>query len=231
LENKTLNQIFGQILRQAELPICEANNSVRIAGLRKKIKDKPCIIALDEVNKLEIKELNDILYLLKEIGKIGTVFISNTRKYLLNFDPRVNSRLSFNSINFPAYSNEELMTILKHRIVDCKALYPNSYSKEILEEIVDLASGDARIAIQTLKNAAYAAEKTNRNRIVLEDVRKAREEVEEIKRKYTLEKLGEHHKLIYEITKLNQGITSSELFSDYTSGCLELGLEPKLKEL
>jgi len=34
-----------------------------------------------------------------------------------------------------------------------------------------------------------------------DDVKKGFEEVREIKRKYMLEKLGEHHKLIYEIIK------------------------------
>ncbi|MEM1557764.1 MAG: AAA family ATPase [Candidatus Bathyarchaeia archaeon] len=100
-ENKTLNQVLDELLRQAQLPIVEASHSVKIDGLRNKIKGRACIIALDEIDKLNGKELNDILYLLKELGKVGMVCISNTRKYLLNFDPRVDSRLSFNSINFP----------------------------------------------------------------------------------------------------------------------------------
>ncbi|MEM3714399.1 MAG: AAA family ATPase [Nitrososphaeria archaeon] len=141
-ENRTLNQVLDELLRQAQLPIVEASHSVKLSGLKKKIGSKACVIALDEIDKLDRKELNDILYLLKEVGRVGLICISNTRKYLLNLDPRVDSRLSFNSINFPPYSNEELMAILKHRIVDCKALYPNTWSKEVLERITDLACGE-----------------------------------------------------------------------------------------
>ena len=50
-----------------------------------------------------------------------------------------------------------------------------------------------------LRNAAYAAEQRNGRKITSEDVEKAYGEVREIRRKYMLEKLGEHYKLLYEI--------------------------------
>jgi Cdc6-like AAA superfamily ATPase len=53
------------------------------------------------------------------------------------------------------------------------------------------------------------------------------EEVREIKRKYMLEKLGEHHKVLYEIIKENPGICSSDLISIYEKEIRQLGLEPK----
>jgi len=109
-----LNQALNELLKQAQLPIVEASHSVKLNGLRNRIKGKARVIALDEIDKLDGRELNDVLYLLKEIGKVGLIFISNTRKYLLNLDPRVDSKLGFNSINFPPYSNEEIMIILKH---------------------------------------------------------------------------------------------------------------------
>jgi Cdc6-like AAA superfamily ATPase len=42
-----------------------------------------------------------------------------------------------------------------------------------------------------------------------------------------LEKLGEHHKLIYKIIKKNPGITSKELTLRYEMECREWGLNPK----
>lgn len=226
-ENRSLNQVLDKILRQTGLPIVNKSQFAKISGLKRRIRGRACIIALDEVDRLRKKDLNDILYLLKGMGKVGVICISNTREYVLDLDPRINSRLSLNSIKFPPYSDEELMIILKQRIVDCRALYPRSYSKEVLEEIIALADGDARIAIQTLKNAAYLAEKRNGRKISLEDVRSARGEMEEIKRKYVLEKLGKHYKLIYDIIKQNQGITSSRLVSKYRDECIRLGLEPR----
>jgi orc1/cdc6 family replication initiation protein len=226
-ENKTLNQILDQLLRQIELPVVEANYTVKVSRLKQKIGNKPCVIALDEIDKLDRKDLNDVLYMLNELGRVGLICISNTRKYILELDPRIVSRVHFKSINFPPYSNEELLTILKQRVVDCKALFPNSYSKEILEKIADLAAGDARVAIQTLRNAAYIAEKSNKSKISREDVEKGYEEAEEIKKKYRLEKLGEHYKLIYEIVKKNPGILSNEFYDIYKKEARKQELNPK----
>jgi len=226
-ENKTLTQVLDQMLKQVQLPVVDSDHSVKISRLKNKLKRKPWAIALDEVDKLSKKELNDVLYVLKNLGKVGIICISNTRKYFLTLDPRITSRLSFKSVNFQPYSNEELFTILKQRIVDCRVLYPNTWSKKVLEQIADLSAGDARIAIQTLRNAAYIAEKSNNTKITRENVEKAYEEVVEIKRKYMLEKLGEHHKLIYDIVKKNPGITSHNLFLKYRNECRKMGLVPK----
>lgn len=119
------------------------------------------------------------------------------------------------------------MIILKHRIIDCKALYPNTYSEKVLEKIADLAAGDARMAIQTLRNTSLIAERNNRRRITLEDVEKGYEEVKYIKRKYLLEKLGNHYKLIYEIVKKKPGITSKKFYETYKKETKKRGLNPK----
>ena len=226
-KNTTLNQILDELLRQVKLPIVEANHAVKLAGLKRKIGDRACVIALDEVDKLSEKDLNDIFYLLKELGKVGLVCISNTRKYFLGLDERVISRVSSNSINFPPYSNEELMVILRHRIENCKALYPGTCPKEVLVEIADLSAGDARAAIQTLRNAACIAEKANRNKIIAEDVKQAYKGVNGIKRKYTLEKLGFHHKLIFEIVEKNPMITSTNFYESYKNQVKGQGLTPQ----
>ena len=96
-----------------------------------------------------------------------------------------------------------------------------------MEQIADLSAGDARIAIQTLRNAAYIAEKLGKSKITKDEVEKAYEEVMEIEKKYMLEKLGAHHKLIYEIVKKNPGITSHELLLKYRNECRKMDLIPK----
>lgn len=144
---------------------------------------------MDEVDKLRRRELNDVLYTLKSLGKVGLICISNTRQYFLALDPRINSRLSFKSILFPPYSNEELCTILRQRI-ECGALYPNTCSRQVLELIADLSAGDARIAIQTLKNAAYIAERKGKSEITKDDVGRAYEEALEIKEEVRDRKAG-----------------------------------------
>jgi len=214
-ENKTLSLILDRLVKQTGLVVSEVGYSVKIARLKEKLKNKTCIIALDEVDKLDKKELDDILYMLKELGRIGIVCISNTREYVITLDPRITSRLNLKSINFPPYSEEELLTILKHRVEDCKALYPKSWSNEILEKITELAAGDARVAIQTLRSAAHNAERTNKNRITEEDVDKGYDMVKEIKKKYELERLTPHHKLIVRILKKHGEISSTDFYNFY----------------
>jgi len=226
-ENKTLNLILDRLVEQAGIVISEVSYSVKVARMKQKLKDRTCVVALDEVDKLERKDLNDVLYTLKELGNVGIVCISNTRKYVITLDPRITSRLNLKCIDFPRYSNEELMTILKHRVEDCRALYPKSYSKEILEKIAELASGDARIAIQTLRSAAYNAERANKSKITEEDVEKGYEAVKEIKKKYELEKLTPHHKLIVEILKEHGEISSTDFYSFYKKEAGKQGLKVK----
>jgi len=45
------------------------------------------------------------------------------------------------------------------------ALRPGSWSEKILSEIAELAEGDARVAIHTLKNAGYLAENEGSSRM------------------------------------------------------------------
>jgi Cdc6-like AAA superfamily ATPase len=92
-ENKTLNLILDRLIEQAGIVLSETGYSAKLERLKLKLKNRACIISLDEVDKLEGKALNDILYKLKGLGKVGLVYISNTRKYFLNLDPRVSSRL------------------------------------------------------------------------------------------------------------------------------------------
>jgi len=226
-ENKTLSLILDRLVEQAGIVISEVSYSVRIARLREKLKNRICIIALDEVDKLDRKDLNNVLYMLKELGKVGIICISNTRKYVITLDPRITSRLNLKCINFPKYSDEELMTILKHRVEYCRALYPESYSKEILEKIAEFAAGDARIAIQTLRSAAYNAERTDGCKITEKDVMKGYEAVKEIKKKYELEKLTPHHKLIVEILKRHYEISSTDFYCHYRREAEKQGLKVK----
>jgi len=226
-ENKTLNLILDRLIEQLNLVIAEKGYSMKLSRMKQKVKDRPCIVALDEVDKLDRKDLNDILYMLKEIGKVGIVCISNTRKYILDLDPRAISRMRFTSIEFPAYSNDELLTILKHRVIDCGALFPNSYTIAILEKIADLAAGDARVAIQSLRNTASIVEKSNRSEISEDDVEKGYEDAKKIKTKYYLERLTGHHKLIVDIVRKNPQTSSDDLYNSYKLECKKLSLLAK----
>ncbi len=226
-ENKTLSLILDRLVEKAGIVLAERNYFSKISRLKKKIGSRPCVVALDEVDKLDGMNLNDILYMLKGMGKVGVICISNTRQYMLDVDPRTVSRIRWRSIKFLGYSDEELLMILNHRIVDCKALFPDTYSKSILRKMADLAAGDARMAIQLLRNAALVAEKSNRSEISEADVERGYEEVKEIKKKYYLERLTLHHKLLVKIVEENPKIHSGDLYEEYKRKVRNDRLKPK----
>jgi len=72
-------------------------------------------------------------------------------------------------------------------------------------------------------------ERKGKQKIEMKDVEQGFEEVSEIKRKYMLQKLSEHHRLIHHIIKKNPGITSNKLVLTYRSLCKKAGLTPKSK--
>ena len=80
-------------------------------------------------------------------------------------------------------------------------LYPGSWTKKTLEVIARLAHEDARVAIQTLKNAGYAAEKEGSEAIEEKHIKEAYSKAKDIKKTYLRNKLSEHHRMLYAIVK------------------------------
>lgn len=226
-ENKTLNLILDRMLEQAKIVLSEIGYSAKIDRLKQRVKEKFTVIALDEVDKLETKEMNDVIYILNNFGRTGLVLISNSRRYILRLDQRLMSRINLNQISFPPYSDKGVLSILRHRVDDCRALYPGSYSGDTLSKIAELSAGDARIAIQTLRKAALNAEKKSRSEISIDDIEKAFHDVKDIKKKYYLDKLSPHHKLIVNILRKNIELTSSEFYDIYRIDSRKQNLKTK----
>jgi cell division control protein 6 len=111
----------------------------------------------------------------------------------------------------------ELVDILRDRAV--KALHPNSWHSETLSMIAEKAKGDARIAIQTLRNATLNAGSEGARKIGAKHIRKGLSDNDKLKKNYQLKRLTEHHRLLYRIIKEHPGITSPELFETYFEEC------------
>ena len=89
-----------------------------------------------------------------------------------------------------------------------------------------LANGDARVAIQTLKNAAYYAEKSGAKRISQEHLDKGWKDARTIKRTYLLNKLTDNHRILFEIVLSKEEIVSGDLWAAYHPEAKERGLTP-----
>ncbi len=193
----------------------EPDASFKMDRLQRHLKDTPLVLALDEIDQPSPKERNSILYNLSEMQNVGLICICNSRQFLFDLDQRIKSRLNVTQIEFKPYSVSDLVYILTLRAET--ALVPRTWGKALLERISEMAEGDARVAIQTLKNAAYYAEKDCATGIKLEHVEKAWKDARFIKKTYLLNKLTADHRLLFDIIKSRKETLSNQLWEEYLS--------------
>lgn len=195
------------------------DTTFRLSQFENLVKDRPFIVVLDEIDLVNARERDDMIYNLLTITDLGLICISESRYPVLAMDERTRSRLNPRMISFEDYSREELVQILKERAM--LALYDGAWSMDVLEHVVDRAGGDARMAIQILRNSAISASLEGRRRIRPRHVEKGFTDTFSLRKKYDLKFLTEHHAVLYDIIKAKPSITSIKLFREYLNVCEE----------
>lgn len=221
----SFSSVIEKIVRDLKILRAEVRStSYRMERLRAVLRDRPFLFLIDEVDRLAAKERSDLIYNLSELGNVGLVCIGYKRRSLDELDTRVKSRLNPIVIEFKPYPEEALRTILEHRAEF--GLLPDTWKPESLSQISQMAAGDARIAIQTLRNAAYHAEKGRKDMITEEHLKQAWIGVKDLKKLYALNSLTPQHRLVYRLIDDNPGIASGELWQRYLDACKAKKLEP-----
>lgn len=221
----TFYSVLDYIMRETRKGFGDARDTaVKLSQFEQMVRDRPFLIVLDEIDLFHSGERNDMIYNLHSIGKVGLICISESRRPILDLEPRIKSRLSPQIIPFEPYSDTEVIEILKNRAA--KALHPNSWSHEVATLIARKAEGDARIAIQTLRNAAVYADSDKTGVIMPVHIEKGFTDTGALKRTYGLKKLTEHHRLLYKIVKEYPGIPSPILYSRYLEECAQRNWKP-----
>ena len=167
-----------------------------------------CIIAIDEVDKLDTLPLqklrSNLLYYFSRPGeitsnkfthKISLVLISNVISWyneLLVNDPATASSLQLIKIVFPQYSLTDILRILELKAKE--GLVGGCYDNEILEYISKLVNekthGDTRIGIMTLKLAVKYLENNGLHKLTKEIINQVyTKAILEVERE-TIEKLN-----------------------------------------
>ena len=224
-EQNSYYSVLDKLVRELRILGAEKlNTSYKLERLEKFIGSKPFIIVLDEIDLPKRYERDSIIYNLCELGNVGLICVCNSRSVLYSMDERIKSRLNAKQLEFNHYSESDLAFILKRRAEF--ALYPGSWSAKSLNKIASLAEGDARVAIQTLKNAAYNAENDFSRRIKEKHIKEGHSSVKIRNRTYLLDKLSSHHRLLYELVKKNKEINSGELWKAYLAKCAKLKKQP-----
>lgn len=167
-----------------------------------------CIIALDEIDKLDTlplqKSRSSLLYYFSRPGeitsyqfshKISLVLISNAtywEKEFLSKYPATASSLQLIKIVFPQYSLNDILRILELKASE--GLVESCYDNEILEYLSKLINekthGDTRVGIMTLKLAVKYLEKNNLSKLTEEIINKVYSKAILEVEKETIEKLN-----------------------------------------
>lgn len=177
---------------------------------REKARKRKTVVVLDEVDQIEEER---ILYDFAR-EPVALIMIANKETALYDLDDRIRSSLEdAREINFPAYSTEELVDILKDRRE--WGLDSNAIDTSMLHRIANRADGDARIALNSLRIAAEEAETRELDRISEEVVEEALPEAEKQNKSKSLDKLNKHQKVLYDIIKEEGKIDSSDLHEKY----------------
>lgn len=217
-EHQSLYSIIDKIIEDFRILQAEKISTVlKIERFEKFLNDNPFVLILDNIDCLDPKDIDFILYNLCDLRKTGFVCIGYSMNFLLRLDDRVKSRLNPRIIECPVYSRKELFQILKERAE--YGLEKDSWDDRILRKIVNLANGDARMAVQTLRNAANYAENEKSPRIKIKDLERGWIDARDLKINKILDSLSPHHRLIFEVVKNGKEVISGNLWHEYKKAC------------
>ncbi len=224
-QHPTLFLVLQRIVESLRLLIPDnANSVVKLNRILSHLGGKPLLLILDELDKAPPKERNSILYALTEMGNVGIIAISNSRECLFELEGRVTSRFSPMQIGFDPYSPEHLRLILEEQAKS--TLTPSSWSPDTLRRCVELAEGDARVAVNALRTGAEHAAIDSAPVITPSHIERGWTTAHKLKIQYRLKRLTEHHRLLVEIVDGQGEISSGLLWATYLQRCKDIGLRP-----
>jgi len=179
------------------------------------------IVILDEIDILLGKDGDGILYTLTRTDNVAVLSISNYLDFKNLISPRVTSSLNDKEIIFPPYGAGQLSDILTERAL-------LSFHDDILDDdVIPLCSamaakeeGDARYALDLLKNAGELAFDENSEKVTSEHVIRAKDRIEHNKITEIISTLPLQQQRVLEaillLTKKGDEITSGILYEEYT---------------
>jgi cell division control protein 6 len=136
-------------------------------------KNRGFAVALDEFDQLD--EKTEVIYDLQMLNgesesKLGIVMVSNQHPRTLNLDPRSQSRLNCQTLEFQPYTAPQLQQILEKRVE--QAFRPGTVPDEVIEAIAEKVAedgGDCREALSILLKAGREADRKGLSKISKSD--------------------------------------------------------------
>jgi len=196
-------------------------------------------LVLDEIDK--VRNPNDLLYNLTRLrvdkgAKVSIIGISNNLKFLEYLDSRVRSSLGRNRLLFPPYNATELIKILEDRARE--GIKEGVLEEEVIPFCSALAAqrdGDARFAIDLLREAVTVAESEGLSKVTREHVVKAFEKVEMDNIEKAIASFTLHQQTVLLSIVLCKevglkSITTGDIYTVYAILCNFLGIKPATRQ-
>ncbi len=202
----------------------EQRTAARLHRLEKHLGETPCIIILDDLGLVTLREREDMLHSLAGIANVGLICISASEKALLELDRRVRARLNPRVIMLKPYTSDEITQILEERA--SLALVRGSWHRRTLSSIAKISEGNAALAVEILRAAAYAAEAAGKKTIRPAHIRQAKSRSLTFQEGATFSNLTPHHIDLCKLIRKKKRIPSDRLHKAYLSRCRGRGVRP-----
>ena len=227
LENDTQYKALRQILQ--ELTGEEVRTGYHTSELQRKIQEQvealETFLVLDELDFLLLNDGDDLLYFLSRLNAdLGLITITANHKDLsCQVEERTFSTLQPQRIGFEPLTGEEIYEVLADRAR--KSLKPQSLRREALTYIAS-STQNLKVGLTWLRVSAHHAEDTITETLV-KDVK---EEVSQTYTKHWLQKLTDHHQLLYqaieELDTEQEVVQTGDVYSRYKNLCQAYNEDP-----
>lgn len=179
--------------------------------LEQKARKNPMVVIIDEIDQIKDESF---LYDISRLNTVGVIMISNRENVFGQLDDRIQSSFSTREdVRFDSYSVKELTDILADRRE--YGLKPGAATRAQLEMVAEKSSGDARVAIGTLRMAARKAEREGLEKIPDRIFEESFSDAVQENKSVSLEKLHDHQRILYDIIKEEGSIRPGELYEEY----------------
>ena len=221
----TLYEILNQIVTELKIFRAEEHRtSVKMERLQRHLGNRCMVVLLDEIDRIAPSERARVLYSLDALGNTGLICISNTLGALCEVEERIVSRINPRTVNFEPYSAAEAVEILTRRAE--LTLVRDGCPPHLAKRIAAVCNGDARVAIQTLRNAAEAAQRAGHGAIMPSDVSAGWNDAQATRSGQVLAGLTEDHRMLCQIARQRKEILCTALWEAYLDRCSQVNRKP-----
>jgi cell division control protein 6 len=224
-QHRSLYSVLQAVIDELKVLGAEAQDTnVKFDRIRQALRDRPAVIILDEIDRPMSARREEIICGLLNLPKVGLICIANSTQVLAAMDAHVRSQLSPVIIELPAYTPQEIEAILTDRAR--RALAPDSWTSAILRRIAAASGGDARRAINLLRQAAAATEQAGSSRLDLRLINPILKQWHALAEETKLTGVTEHERMILQVARTRGPLGTTALAQAYRTSCRVSGLPP-----